>query len=634
MSPVKSLPITFRPRPVTALLLSAALALLTACGQAPSRPTAATDQAAAQANLQQARQSGDLLALAEAHWQVADTQTGQDALESRLRAVETAIDGGHFAPAENYLQQLGGPAAIEQPGSRRQLLQAFELLMKEQHYAALDRLQAIQPPLPEDQANRRLRLLAHTFDALGFHMDAARNLIALQQRAAVPEEHFQAIWTQLEQLPSIELTQAALATQDEDVLGWLELQHLMRDARHQPQSLQADLQAWQQRFGQHPLAGHPFLSRLAEEVLQERLQPQRIALLLPNTGRYAAAAEAFREGFVNAYYQTPAEQRAELVLRTTDGDARTIWQHYQSAVDAGADLIIGPLDKASVEAVSLAPEHPIPTLVLNYSENLPMSANLYQFGLLPEDEATQAAELAARQDYLHCAVLYPRSDWGGRMNDAFRQSLERFGGQVLASTAYSPDRADYGNVIQRLLELDHSEQRRQSLTRLLGKKLAFEPRRRQDIDAIFLPADAEEARAIRPQLRFHYAGDIPVIATSQAHEPGKGPDNDLDGLIFSEMPWLGTSAPAEKQQLQQAWPELADSPLTRLHAMGLDAYRLIPHLGQMRKESAETLIEAVRQFSLDGMTGRLGMDAAGRIHRQLDWYTFSRGRAQPLDTGL
>ena len=45
------------------------------------------------------------------------------------------------------------------------------------------------------------------------------------------------------------------------------------------------------------------------------------------------------------------------------------------------------------------------------------------------------------------------------------------------------------------------------------------------------------------QLKFHFAGDIPVYSTSDSFEPDPGANGDLDGLFFPDMPWMVSADP-------------------------------------------------------------------------------------------
>ena len=58
----------------------------------------------------------------------------------------------------------------------------------------------------------------------------------------------------------------------------------------------------------------------------------------------------------------------------------------------------------------------------------------------------------------------------------------------------------------------------------------------------------------------------------------------------------------------------------RLYAFGYDAYRLIHELPRLRNGSSGPLA---------GVSGRLAVDAQGRVRRELDWAQVVGGRISP-----
>jgi len=168
-----------------------------------------------------------------------------------------------------------------------------------------------------------------------------------------------------------------------------------------------------------------------------------------------------------------------------------------------------------------------------------------------------------------------------------------------------------------LLNLDQSQYRENQLAGLLGTRLQFEPRRRQDIQFIFMAANVNDAKLIRPQLRFYRAINVPVYSPSRVYQPGDPADPDLDGIAFDDMPWtLETSGAAAdtSKTVATLWSNNF-SANSRLYALGFDAWRLVPLLFKGKGFS----------IPVQGMTGVLTMDSAGRIHRQLEWASFKNG---------
>jgi len=169
----------------------------------------------------------------------------------------------------------------------------------------------------------------------------------------------------------------------------------------------------------------------------------------------------------------------------------------------GAQLVIGPLGRAAVEQVVRKTDLSIPALLLSHiqEDSEPLPGHIFQFGLPPEQEARQAAERAYLDGHRQAAVLYAESDWGKRMLNAFVAHWQQLGGILLTSVPYNPSDSDYSRSIKQLLNISQSEARKRALRARLGLKLKFQARRREDVDLIFLAADAKRGRLLKPQLK-------------------------------------------------------------------------------------------------------------------------------------
>src|SRR5690606_1217660 len=117
---------------------------------------------------------------------------------------------------------------------------------------------------------------------------------------------------------------------------------------------------------------------------------------------------------------------------------------------------------------------------------------------------------------------------------------------------------------------------------------------------------------IRPQLKFHYAGDVPMYSTSDIFEADPGRNIDLDGVHVPLMPWVlsgNPTAAAARAALEGAWHSRV-SRRGNLYAFGYDAWRVIPELVARLPDSAR---HARTNERIDGVTGRLELDSQGRI---------------------
>ena len=268
---------------------------------------------------------------------------------------------------------------------------------------------------------------------------------------------------------------------------------------------------------------------------------------------------------------------------------------------------------------------PVPVLTLNYLPDETLAPpGLYQFALAPEDEAISAAQRALQDGHVRGVALVPNNDWGRRLLTSFLTEYEGLGGTLLDYRMYTPGKQDFSDEIETLMGLSGSVQRYRRLRANIGGAVQFDPRRRQDTEFIFLASDAAAGRLLKAQLKFHYSGDIPVYSTSSVNSLDGRSNADLNGVMFADTPWVIDPQPwiaNLPQQFAEFWPE--ERRLTRLHAMGYDAYNLIASLYAAR---GGTMTE------LEGATGQLFLDANGRVHRRLAWAQFQRGEAVALPT--
>jgi outer membrane PBP1 activator LpoA protein len=324
---------------------------------------------------------------------------------------------------------------------------------------------------------------------------------------------------------------------------------------------------------------------------------------------------------MTAYYQLPAAARPR--LRVYDTAVASIADTLADATANGAEFIVGPLTREEViAAADLLTTRPT-ILALNFLPGeRPTPEKFFQFALSPEDDARAVARYISASGRRRGVVLTPEGDWGARVAAAFDEELRAAGGYVLGQASFGTGtRNDFGPSITQVLRTDDSTLRSQRIQATIGQKLELEPRRRPDIQFIFAPSQPAAARQLRPQLRFHLAGDIPTYTLGDAYEPHPTANQEIEGMMFPDMPWMLSvdSRPAEVRDAATA--AFGDSPNKRgrLFAFGYDAYRI-----------AEAL---KRGASIDpqGLTGTLSLDAQGRVRRELQWVRIKSGAPTPLE---
>jgi len=428
------------------------------------------------------------------------------------------------------------------------------------------------------------------------------------------------LWQSLMTMPSSELRYRSSNSQNIQLRGWYDLALISKDNQGDLDKQLTHVHNWVARWPEHPASLRlPKDLQLLQQLISER--PQQVALLLPQTGPLAKAGKAIRDGFIAAYYQAQSQGSSVPTLKVYDAN-QGLLTNYQQAVDEGAELIIGPLGREQVSQLSALEQLPVPTLAVNYSEASEPARNLYQFGLSAEDEARQVAQRAWVEGHRTAMILTTNASWGTRSAIAFTQAWEQLGGTVVNTSEFRGN-GDYSNVVKNALYIEDSQQRSRQLRQLFGEGFEYEPRRRQDVDMIFLVARPSDARQINPTLAFHYAGALPVYGSSHIYSGAEDrkSDRDLNDVMFSTLPWVFKHDSPEKQAMNQS-SKPAPS-YQRLYALGVDCFQLYPRLKQLRD---------VPQTRFYGVTGSLNMNQQRRIEREQVWAVIRGGRARLMPT--
>lgn len=565
--------------------------------------------------------AGDYAGAAKVYENLAAQNTGEQQNAYLLLAARQYLRARQPDEAERVLASLVSPLTPDH-AFERQMLGVELALVRNQPAEAWQQISGIQQPTAVPAAVRYLGLRQRVAFETNRPVEAVRSAIARERLITNADERTQARSELLAQLRTAYERGVRVeprAATDLIVRGWLELASLAAAAARNPVTATPDIEAWRARYPTHP-ANDVVLTDLLGQRPQERVSTPHVALLLPLSGRNAGAGVIVRDGFMTAYYTSPASQRPR--LRVYDTAEISAAEAIARAREEGADFIVGPLTRDEVMAAADLGRANPPILALNFLPfDRPAPPGFYQFALSPEEEARAVARRILLDQRRRGVAVVPEGDWGARVLSAFRQELEANGGVLLGDVVLDSTRKDWAPEITQVLRINESHARHRRLESVLGTRLQFSPRRRTDLDFIFAPSPAATARLLRPQLRFHFAGDVATYSTSDAFEPDPRANEDMEGLIFPDMPWMLGSALADsvRSVAQEAWPS-GGPRRNRLYAFGFDAFRLTLALRSGNPAA----------INVDGLTGRLTLDADRRVQRELMWAQLRNGQSQPL----
>lgn len=647
------------------LLLGLAVALLAACaGPSPQVPQAYTKQQSlaqkAEQNLRAARQS-----------------SGPDQALHLLNAAQYYQQLNQSDQTAKLLEELDSSQLPTKALARYTALYAPILLDKHEHFRAREQVtnprlltafDTLPAPLQIELRHQRGDL----FSLLGEDKIAVAEFVLLSrllnEPAAITDVHNK-IWQILSHTSDNSLLNLANEVPSRELKGWYQLALSTRNLSDI--SLQQEqIERWRRQWPAHPAIAFP-PSELGAIANAAASAPSNLALLVPLSGNYGEAGTVIRNGFLATYYDNLSKGGRAPSVRVYDTSTQNITDVYQLAVAEGAKIVIGPLRKENLAALSALNTLPVPIIGLNYlndkldepldgqlnkpinqqkdhqvdkktnediNENITSQTsprpnmeansssntariahhNLYQFGLSIADEAEQVAERAWLEGHRSALAMTPATSWGERALAAFSERWTSRGGKLVTTTPYSLRQSDFTGIIKPALLVDHSEQRAKKLQRTLGRGLEYSPRRRHDIDMIFLVAQPAQGRSIKPTLDFYYAHDLPVYATSHIYAGTESTDmnRDLEGIRFSAMPWtLPGMVPAHLRPDSNLRPSYR-----HLYTLGVDAYLMHQHVA---------LMKASPQTQLFGHTGTLTLVSGNKIKRTQPWAEFKGNRVRP-----
>lgn len=220
----------------------------------------------------------------------------------------------------------------------------------------------------------------------------------------------------------------------------------------------------------------------------------RIAVLVPLSGDAADVGRALLNAAQMALFDV-GDDRLVLQPYDTRGTADGAREAATTALDQGAQLIIGPLFASSAQAVAPAVRSRGVNMITFSTDPAVAGDGVYVVGFLLREQARRVVEHARAQGLTRFAALAPDSQYGRLMVQAYTDAVERMGGTVERVEYYGEDTQQLTETVQRLGNYD---QRREELER---QKAELSAR-----------GDAASQEALRRLETRETAGDLPFDA--------------------------------------------------------------------------------------------------------------------------
>ena len=550
-----------------------------------------------------------------------------------LAAAQRFLESGFTSPASSALDNVASNDPGSWPDNQRQLLRGVLALANQKPEGALRLVERLSPDaMDSHQHLLMMELQLRAFFATG---EIRQALILMRTRSAeqsLPKginPLYRLAFSQLARLSSKTLAELdadpALTEQDR---AWITLASLYARDGWNLFRLRKAFSKWATQHQQHP-ATNSVLTTLAPPDCTSTDDAQ-VALLLPLSSSYQEAASAFRDGFFSLHEADSDPAKPAIKVYDFGEEIELVSDYYQQALQDGASQVVGPLGRRAVTALAQWQRFPVPTLLLG-STGPGLRPGGFSLDLSLQNEARALATHARGRGLRRALILHSSDQRSTTSANATATAWAHQSG-IIAGTAMIPKGVDdYSDTLVKLLGLADSARRGEMLQALLGNstRLYTVPRRRQDFDVIFLLSDQSTARMLKPQIDFHRASSVPMYSmnTIFSGKPNLVNDLDLEGIVFSDMPWLvRTSGRFDRTTL----PFTLNTPYRysvtdRLFALGMDAYVL---------NRLATCMHADPQQTYAGASGLLSVGWDGRVHRISDWVRFTDGLPKAWEPSL
>ena len=213
---------------------------------------------------------------------------------------------------------------------------------------------------------------------------------------------------------------------------------------------------------------------------------------------------------------------------------------------------------------------------------------LIEFNINREMDIKNLLNIAKKNGDVRAIII---DDSTTKDKDIIKRTWKNMEGEVISSVS-SEKRISSQKLLSEILLLEQSEIRSRKLSRIIGLKLNNVPRRREDIDSVFLSTSLPNARSLKPALEYNFADKISVYLIPSWSENSHLTDNELDleNVIISEMPFfMNTNISFKRIDLTNN---------SRNYAIGYDTYELALLLDSNPK----------RKFNYFGLTGLIKND--------------------------
>jgi ABC-type branched-subunit amino acid transport system substrate-binding protein len=354
----------------------------------------------------------------------------------------------------------------------------------------------------------------------------------------------------------------------------------------------------------------------------------RLGVMLPLSGRYAAYGDQLKKGMVLALteYNRNALQKMMLTFEDTaagEDPAATVERLVHEKQVLG---VIGPLLKDIAQvAAQQAQVMGLPMLSLSQAQDIPTTGDyIFRDSLTPRHQVKALVEFAMQRGNTRFSILFPETPFGRVMNDNYITEVLAAGGQLIDFVSYTEDQTDFKQQTYDLLRMTDA-----MLEALESEDPEAEEYPKPPCDVVFIPDYADKLELLAPQLYFYGLKDTTLLGINgwNSAELAKKTGRYLKDAVFVDAYFASGDRP-ELRRFVELYRTAYQQEPNVLAAQAFDAAMLMLQASAdpalVSRDDLRSRLSVIQDFQ--GVTGTTGFGENGESDKQLYFLGFKGGK--------
>ncbi|HXG78997.1 MAG TPA: penicillin-binding protein activator [Methyloceanibacter sp.] len=335
----------------------------------------------------------------------------------------------------------------------------------------------------------------------------------------------------------------------------------------------------------------------------------KVALLLPITasGSTPGVAKALKQAAELALFDFD-NPNVSLIPKDTKGTAEGARLAAESALQDGAELIIGPLFAQEVTAAApVARQRGVPMIAFSSDEKV-AGNGVFLLSFLAGRDVPRIVSFAMSRGKRSFAELIPQTAYGRLAETAFAKAVASGGGQALVRATFPPEDSNG----------------------MLGpvRQVANAVKSGQSVDALFLPAGRDELPALAPLLASEGVTNerVQFVGTGQWDYSTIGGERALVGG------WYAAPDPKGWKNFVDRYTKTYGVSPPRIASLAYDAVSLAVSLSSNPPGQRYTYAQLTRPSGFSGVDGLFRLLSDGTCERGLAILEVQPGGPRVIDS--